>query len=137
MSDSPKSRSPLSAQQLLTVTETLNRVVEDRSLLLHLTREQQMLFLRAAEQVAHPDRSAKRQMLRALRTEHRKKRDERKQRDQALLDRTGIRQLTPVCRLDQLLPTAVASSSSAPEPSANRDDSEMTLAVGRLQEALK
>lgn len=84
----------VSPAQLVGVTELLQQVVSDRSLLLQLSREQQMALLRAAEQVAHPDRASKRKMLRAARDDKRRQREHLRQQDSAVLDQTGIRRRT-------------------------------------------
>lgn len=88
---SPGEPSDLTAEQMLAATDVLNRIVQDRSQLLKLTREQQDQLLRAAGQASHPGRSAKRKLVRAGRKQRRGEIQQRKQRDEAVLEQTGIR----------------------------------------------
>lgn len=68
-------------------------MIEERGVLLQLPQDVQARFLRAAGQVAHPGRAAKRQLVRASRAERKSAQVEQQRRDEQRLEQTGIRQL--------------------------------------------
>ncbi len=76
-----------------------------------------MLLLRAAEQVAHPDRAAKRKMLRAVRDEKRQQREHQRQQDREILDQTGIRRASAT-----VLPAPEFSQLRMPSPTNEHEE---------------
>lgn len=92
IADSQYDDNELTAEDLERTIRVLERIVADRGQLLKLPREQQEQFLRAAGQAAHPGRAARRKLVRASRQQRRSEQKKRKQRDEAVLDQTGIRQ---------------------------------------------
>ncbi len=102
--NAPHSSEPISAAELLAAARILEAVVDDRGVLLQLSREEQTRLLQAAGQVAHPGRAAKRRLVRATRQQRRQQLSEQKQRDEQLLDQTGIRQTRPARRLGSAPP---------------------------------
>ena len=78
------------AEQLRAATELLESVAQDRSVLANLNTEERSRLLNAAGDVFCPDVEERRQQIRARR---RRQRSEKAQRDQAVLDSTGIRTL--------------------------------------------
>ena len=78
------------AERLQAATEALEAVVRDRGLLRALTVEQRTRFLSAAGAVFNPDAAARRRWAKALR---RQEKAAKLQRDETVLDRTGLRVL--------------------------------------------
>jgi hypothetical protein len=78
------------AAQLRAATELLESVAQDRSVLANLNTDERSRLLNAAGDVFCPDVEERRQQIRARR---RRQRSEKAQRDQAVLDSTGIRTL--------------------------------------------
>jgi NAD(P)-dependent dehydrogenase (short-subunit alcohol dehydrogenase family) len=113
---------PVSADQLLEVTQVLKRLLDDRGLLVQLSREQQTELLRVAGQVAHPGRAARRQFVRASRSQKKQEQAALRHADEALLDQTGIRQQRTVRRLGTAPPEP--SDSLPLPPSALGEDKE-------------
>ncbi len=97
-------------RRLLDALETLEGVAADRGLLALLDEPSRRALMLAAGAVARPDRVAIKKMVKALR---KRERDEARAKDEALLDRTGIRarRREPVLR-------APALASSPPPPLA-------------------
>ena len=87
---SPKGFIP-DGQDLAQTTEILEAIIDDRGLLLQLSPKQLERFLKAAGQVAHPGRAAKRRLVKAVRQQRRQQMQSQKESDEALLDKTGIR----------------------------------------------
>ncbi len=83
---------PPTAESFALVTEVLERIADDRGLLSQLAGEQMHRLLRAAECVAMPTRSARKQLLRASRKRAQAESEKKKAEDQRLLAETGIRQ---------------------------------------------
>lgn len=86
-------RSPISSEELARTTEILESLIQDRGQLLALNHEELQRFLKAAGQVAHPGRAAKRQLVKAVRAKRRSAQKADRERDEQLLAKTGIRQL--------------------------------------------
>jgi NAD(P)-dependent dehydrogenase (short-subunit alcohol dehydrogenase family) len=81
---------PTGADLLRATTELLERIVADRGLLMELSAEERQRLIRAAGEVYNPDMPARRQMVRA--TQRNRKRA-RINREEDLLQSTGIRKL--------------------------------------------
>ena len=89
--NSPETPVPaLDADRLRAVTETLEAVVRDRSLLAQLTPEERTRLEQAAAQVYCPDVAERRRLTRAT---QRQRKAARTERDDAVLSETGIRRL--------------------------------------------
>lgn len=89
---SVNSNEPLvSADDLRAVMAVLEQVVEDRGHLALLPQEERQRLLRAIEQIAIPNRTARKQLLRAFRRRDQAAVEERKSQDERVLARTGIR----------------------------------------------
>ena len=88
----------VTAAELQRTLDILKQIVGDRGVLLQLSRDQQTELLKLAGQVAHPGRAAKRQLVRASRRQRREQQAARIERDEALLDGTGIRNQIPSAR---------------------------------------
>ncbi|TVQ92061.1 MAG: SDR family oxidoreductase [Deltaproteobacteria bacterium] len=69
-------------------TELLEAIRDDRGLLSHLDKELRVRLLRAAGQISRPSSKERRKLRKAM---HRKERQARRDHDEALLERTGIR----------------------------------------------
>ncbi len=80
----------MDADRLRAVTETLEAVVRDRSLLAQLTPEERTRLEQAAAQVYCPDVAERRRLTRAT---QRQRKAARNERDDAVLSETGIRRL--------------------------------------------
>lgn len=81
----------LDRETLLAAIEALEELVEERGQLLLLEREERDRLFAAAGRLTHPGRAARRQITRAHRQQRREAREVQKQRDQQLLESTGIR----------------------------------------------
>lgn len=105
----------LTQAQLLALTEQLECIVHERGQLLQLDKPDQERLLRAAGQVAHPGRAAKRQLVRASRKLRRREQAQQKARDEAKLDQTGLRQAISQRRIASA-PPQPAPLQAAPLP---------------------
>ena len=76
-------------QKVEEATELLEAIVEDRSILVGLDEEEKKRFLMAAGRVSRPGKHARKVETRAR---QRKEKRERREQDQQLLDKTGIRE---------------------------------------------
>ena len=76
-------------KQIQAATRLLEAIEEDRSLLVDIDEETRKAFLIAAGRVSRPDKHARRALARAR---QRKNKLEKREKDEALLDQTGIRQ---------------------------------------------
>ncbi len=81
----------VSAEELLSAIELLERVAENRALLLPLSKEESNRLIRAAGKVSHPGRTARRQVQKAHRQKQRDAQNKEKEKDENLLATTGIR----------------------------------------------
>jgi len=111
------------ALQLRAATELLEVVAQDRSVLANLSTEERARLLSAAGDVFCPDVEERRQQIRARR---RRQRSEKAQRDEAVLNSTGIRTLRsqevftspnifpPVGFVQAEIPTSETPSSNGP-----------------------
>lgn len=81
----------LSAEEFATLVQQLERLADDRSLLASLTEDERKQLLRAAQQVAFPDRAARRQLQRKNRQQRQELHNEKRKADKQLLNQTGIR----------------------------------------------
>ncbi len=79
------------AESLLSVTELLERIAEDRGHLAALDQADRQRLLHAIEKIAIPNRAARKQLLRAFRRKEQAQIDKQKAEDEHLLARTGIR----------------------------------------------
>jgi NAD(P)-dependent dehydrogenase (short-subunit alcohol dehydrogenase family) len=93
----PSTRSPVRqtgsdslADRLRAAADLLEEIVADRTLLARLPEADRNRFLNAAGQVSRPDALERRRLLKVMK---RKRRDEKVQREEALLASTGIRKL--------------------------------------------
>ena len=93
----PSTRSPVRqtgsdslADRLRAAADLLEEIVADRTLLARLPEADRNRFLNAAGQVSRPDALERRRLLKVMK---RKRRDEKLQREEALLASTGIRKL--------------------------------------------
>jgi NAD(P)-dependent dehydrogenase (short-subunit alcohol dehydrogenase family) len=77
-------------EQLRAAIQTLENLVADRALMTGLSPEERVRLLRAAGEVLSPDSKQKRRFTKAR---IRQRKQERIQREQAVLDRSGIREL--------------------------------------------
>lgn len=84
---------PLTKVELRQAIRVLEALNEDRGELLKLSHEESQRLLKAAGQVAHPGRAAKRQLVKAVRSRRRNEQKAQKDADEALLAQTGIRSL--------------------------------------------
>ena len=91
----PSPGNKLSREQLMLLTEQLESIVADRSLVLPLSTEELHRMLQAAGKVAHPGRAARRKLAKASRDQRREAeknaRQNEAEQDAALLAQTGIR----------------------------------------------
>lgn len=69
----------------------MERIANDRSLLMQLSREERNRFLKAAGRVAFPDRKSKMQLRQAFKKRKRANLEKRKATDEVTLAKTGIR----------------------------------------------
>ncbi len=76
-------------QKIEEATQLLEEIVEDRSILVGLDKEEKKRFLMAAGRVSRPGKHARKVETRAR---QRKEKRERREQDQQLLDKTGIRE---------------------------------------------
>lgn len=143
----PTPENSLSREQLLQLTEQLEHIVADRSLVLPLSTEELHRMLQAAGKVAHPGRAARRKLAKASRDQRREAEKNAKQsdvlQDQALLAQTGIR-----LAAGQEVPRRLMQS-APPEPldseqlltlrrgvaDGNVDSEEAERTIGRLDTA--
>ncbi len=114
-----------SAQRLREAMQTLEAVVADRALLAELSEDEQRRFLEATAHVWCPDPKARRRLVKALAS---KRRAERAEREEDVLQETGIRALRrkPVFTTPNVFPpadpalqTSASSPSEPPTPLAD------------------
>ena len=96
----------LSAADLQHLAEQLERLAGDRGMLDTMSDEQRKRLLQAANKIANPDRTARRQLQRQNRKRQQAKRDESRAADQQLLAQTGMRAQTSVRQLKKAAPPA-------------------------------
>ena len=81
----------LSVEDLQRMIECLERISEDRGLLLPLSKDDKDRLVRAASKVSHPGRTARRQVQNAHKQQRREALERQKQQDEQLLAQSGIR----------------------------------------------
>ena len=86
----PVGGDPVFLDKLRTATELLESIVADRGLIAGLAREEYHRFLAAVEHVYHPDAVARRRLVKAT---VRQRKAAKTQRDESVLQSTGIREL--------------------------------------------
>ena len=86
----------LETKQIQEAIAVLEQIVSDHGLLLGLSHEERARLQRAASKVAHPGRSARRQLNNAKRQQLRETAQRRKAADDMLLEQTGIRKQTRI-----------------------------------------
>ncbi|MEM7473574.1 MAG: SDR family NAD(P)-dependent oxidoreductase [Planctomycetota bacterium] len=91
MKSMPEGNQQLTREDLIRLTEQLESIVEDRGLVLPLDKDELERLLKAAGQVSHPGRAAKRRLVKASREQRRKDEQKSSTKDQQLLAQTGIR----------------------------------------------
>ena len=104
----------LSAAELRPLVDQLDRIAENRGLLAALSVEERTRFLRAANQIAFPDRTARRQQQRKNRRGQQASQDEKRAVDQQLLAQTGMRSQVSVRQLKKAAPPAPFEVPAAP-----------------------
>lgn len=97
------------AEDLLRLTEQLQAIAEDRSLLASLDDEGRKRLLRYASQVALPDRVSRRRLRKASQQRDREASERLRESDERLLAQTGIRRQYSLSQLKK------AESPTAPE----------------------
>ncbi|QDV27251.1 SDR family oxidoreductase [Aureliella helgolandensis] len=115
----PPPASP-TVEDLLAATRVLEQIVEDRTPLLQLSHADQERIMRASGLVAHPGRTARRQLVRAERAQRRQAEADRKQQDESVLEQTGIRRLRQAPRRLKSAPPQPFETSLP--PTANGED---------------
>jgi NAD(P)-dependent dehydrogenase (short-subunit alcohol dehydrogenase family) len=83
--------STIAAEDIAAALDVLEKLADDRGLLLHAPQSVQDRLLRAAGRVAHPGRAARRQLTRARRQRRRASDEDHAHRDERILATTGIR----------------------------------------------
>ena len=78
-------------EEIMSAIRVLESIANDRGLLARLDRDERSRLLEAASRVAYPSRSERRKLTRAFRGKKLTKDTSAKERDQQLLDSTGIR----------------------------------------------
>ncbi len=108
------------AGRLKAAAALLEAISHDRTLLAELSREDRARLLRAAGEVYCPDPTERRQLLRASQKKHRAKRIEK---DQSLLNETGIRKLRkkPVFTTPNVTPPRELEPGETTESSPRRE----------------
>ena len=86
----------METKQIQEAIAVLEQIVSDHGLLLGLSHEDRARLQRAASKVAHPGRSARRQLNNAKRQQRRETAQRRKAADDMLLEQTGIRKQTRI-----------------------------------------
>jgi len=89
----------LLAAELEPLIGQLERIAADRGLLASLADEERKRLLQAANQIAFPDRTARRQLQRQNRQRQADSHDRKRAADEQLLAQTGIRAQTSVRQL--------------------------------------
>ena len=103
--------------RLRVTTEFLEAVIANRGLLAQASPDQQRQLVQAAGQLYAPDANARRQLVRAT---VRRRKAERVQREDELLDRTGIRTLRRQSGVHHAQRVSAAAASSRAIPTAIR-----------------
>jgi len=88
------------------LVDQLERIAADRGLLEDLTDQDRKRFLAAANHLAYPDRTARRQLQRKNRQRQQARHDEKRTADRQLLAQTGMRAQTSVRQLKKAAPPA-------------------------------
>lgn len=83
--------SKLTADTLRATIAILEQIVDDRGLLLPLSKDDRDRLIRATSKIAHPGRSARRQVQKAHQQKQREALEKEKAKDEQLLATTGIR----------------------------------------------
>ncbi len=147
MATDPAPQETPTADELARVAELLQCVAEDRSLLTVLDGEQRQRLLRYANQVALPDRTARRKLRKARSQQEQQRQDELRESDEQTLAQTGIRRQYSVRQLKRAEPPAprvvendgplgggqsAAESGSPEQPSPPQDAASSSNAGPRL-----
>ena len=96
----------LSDDDLCSLVQQLERLAADRGLLDKLSDDERNRLLQAANQIAFPDRTARRQLQRKKRQSQQAQLEEKRIADQQLLAQTGMRAQTSVRQLKKAAPPA-------------------------------
>ncbi|MEM8945502.1 MAG: SDR family oxidoreductase [Planctomycetota bacterium] len=94
----------LSTFELSELVEQLERLAADRGLLDELSDEERRRLLRAAQQIAFPDRTARRQLQRKKRNRRQSEARAKRSADQQLLAETGMRSQLTIRQLKKPAP---------------------------------
>ncbi len=121
----------LTAESLLAVTELLERIAEDRGHLAALDQADRQRLLHAIEKIAIPNRTARKQLLRAFRRKDQAQIDELKAEDEHVLARTGIRAGTGLRQLKKACAPAPFEVELPPPVDAAGDELGAKLQVAR------
>ncbi len=96
----------VSAESIVQATGVLEQLAENRGLLADLPEVERKRFLKAVQQVAFPDRTARRKLARSFRKQSQTALDEQRARDERRLATTGIRQGRSIRQLKKAAPPA-------------------------------
>ena len=96
----------LSAAELSSLVEQLDRIAADRGLLEALPDESRKRLLKSANQIAYPDRTARKQLQRRNRQRQQLSQEKKRVADRQLLARTGMRSQPSVRQLKKGAPPA-------------------------------
>ncbi|MFP6763783.1 MAG: SDR family oxidoreductase [Planctomycetaceae bacterium] len=110
-----------SAAELARTVEVAEQIARDRGLLAGLSREQRRRLMQALEQIASPDRKARKRLARAFKKKEQADQTEKKDRDEARLARTGIRNHLGTRQLKRPCPPAPFEP-ALPPPAELPDD---------------
>ena len=110
----------LRPEELAAAINTLERLVEDRGLLLPFSKAECDRLIRAASKVAHPGRAARRQVQKAHQQRRRAELESAKSDDEKLLAHTGIRKAFSVRQLKS--PTPPEPFEPPPAPTRDHPD---------------
>lgn len=104
----------VSTHELRQAIELLEKIVDDRGLLLPLDKDDRDRLVRAASKISHPGRAARRQVQKAHRMQQRQAQEKRKAQDEQLLATTGIRTHFSVRQLKAPTPPEPFKTGTAP-----------------------
>jgi NAD(P)-dependent dehydrogenase (short-subunit alcohol dehydrogenase family) len=118
--DLPPADAPPFVERAREAAKLLEEIVADRGLLARLPREDYQRFLKAVEQVFHPDAVARRKLVKAT---VRQRKAERAEREEQVLQQTGIRELRrkPVFTTPNVFPPADFRQEDVPEDADFRE----------------
>lgn len=100
------SQEELSEAELTRLADSLQRLAADRTLLDRMPAEERKQLLKAANQIANPDRTTRRNLQRKQRKSRQAEVREKRSADQQLLSQTGMRAQTSVRQLKKAAPPA-------------------------------